>query len=471
MPPAVRIGDLHTCSGGGGAVSGGSPSVLIGGQPAARAGDSACPGEIIVNGSPTVFIGGKPAARVGDTSTGAGVLAMGLPTVNIGDSMTVAPGALAGGLTPEEIAAGLTPAQPRPGSDPSKPLPEKGHKAPKPGESGNEAAKAGEEGAATSEEEDEELLKILNAPATIEMLSAFLKVADGFFQQLGGAVSPAMREVLSAAVTGAQQAAGTLQIAAINEALRAVGGGFQEIATVVPPEQIAQATGGAPPGGQAAAGTKDAGPKKAGLEKAGTAPGGATPGPPAEGSAGAPAAPAQDTVSKPAAPPPPSQFYNPLAYMRLRPKDMSHAHESHEMGAFGMVRAHGRKAHQGWDLAANLGTPVHAMADGVIEDVCCEDVSDYGLSITLAFTAMWGTTPVTHYAFYAHLSEVWVKPGMPVRAGMPIGRTGDSGNARGEPPHLHFEVRTSKVAGRGLANRLDPGLFLGYRVYTNLARS
>jgi murein DD-endopeptidase MepM/ murein hydrolase activator NlpD/uncharacterized Zn-binding protein involved in type VI secretion len=459
MPPAVRIGDLHTCSGGGGAVSGGSPSVLIGGQPAARAGDSACPGEIITKGSPTVFIGGKPAARVGDTSTGAGVLAMGLPTVIIGDSMTVAPGALAGGLTPEEIAAGLTPAQRRPGSDPSKPLPEKGHKAPKPGEAG----KAGEEGAAASDEEDEELLKILNAPATIEMLSAFLKVADGFFQQLGGAVSPAMREMLSAAVTGAQQAAGTLQIAAINEALRAVGGGFQEIATVVPPEQIAQATGAAPPAGQAAAGKA---PK--GTTPAGAAPG--APGGPADGSAAASAAPIQDTAPKPAAPPPPSQFYNPLAYMRLRPKDMSHAHESHEMGAFGMVRAHGRKAHQGWDLAANFGTPVHAIADGVIEDVCCDDVSDYGLSITLAFTAMWGTTPVTHYAFYAHLSEVWVKPGMPVRGGMPIGRTGDSGNARGEPPHLHFEVRTSKVTGRGLANRLDPGLFLGYRVYTNLAR-
>lgn len=77
----------------------GCPTVLIGGQPAARVGDMhVCPmltvlvphvgGPILPPGSITVLIGGLPAARVGDMATCVGppatILPPGCPTVLIG---------------------------------------------------------------------------------------------------------------------------------------------------------------------------------------------------------------------------------------------------------------------------------------------------------------------------------------------------------------------------------------------------
>lgn len=94
MPPAARLGDMHTCPmvspgpHGGGPVSGPSvPTVLIGGQPAAVVGDvCVCvgPPDAIAMGSMTVLIGGRPAARVGDPTVHGGVITVGLPTVMIG---------------------------------------------------------------------------------------------------------------------------------------------------------------------------------------------------------------------------------------------------------------------------------------------------------------------------------------------------------------------------------------------------
>lgn len=98
MPPAARIGDMHTCpmvTPGtppvphvGGPITGpGCPTVLIGGMIAARATDMATcvgPPDTIVKGSATVTIGGMPAARVGDMTTHGGVITTGCPTVLIG---------------------------------------------------------------------------------------------------------------------------------------------------------------------------------------------------------------------------------------------------------------------------------------------------------------------------------------------------------------------------------------------------
>jgi uncharacterized Zn-binding protein involved in type VI secretion len=61
--------------------------VLIGKLPAAVVGDNAVcvgPPDVIVQGSATVIIGGRPAARVGDTTAHGGTVVMGLPTVIIG---------------------------------------------------------------------------------------------------------------------------------------------------------------------------------------------------------------------------------------------------------------------------------------------------------------------------------------------------------------------------------------------------
>jgi len=62
----------------------GAPTVLLGGLPAARMGDS-CGADAILKGSATVLIGGMPAARIGDlTAAGGSVLPPGAPTVLIG---------------------------------------------------------------------------------------------------------------------------------------------------------------------------------------------------------------------------------------------------------------------------------------------------------------------------------------------------------------------------------------------------
>lgn len=94
--PAARIGDMHICPMinpggvphvGGPVLPPGSPTVLIGGMPAACVGDMlVCvgPPDSIAMGSATVLIGGKPAARMGDSTAHGGTIVAGCPTVLIG---------------------------------------------------------------------------------------------------------------------------------------------------------------------------------------------------------------------------------------------------------------------------------------------------------------------------------------------------------------------------------------------------
>lgn len=95
MPLAARVGDMHVCpmfNGpsphvGGPIMPPGTPTVMIGGMPAAIVGNMctcAGPPDSIVMGSQTVFIGGQPAARMGDTTAHGGQIVAGCPTVMIG---------------------------------------------------------------------------------------------------------------------------------------------------------------------------------------------------------------------------------------------------------------------------------------------------------------------------------------------------------------------------------------------------
>jgi uncharacterized Zn-binding protein involved in type VI secretion len=98
MPPAARMGDSTAH---GGTIVAGFPTVLIGGQPAARVSDMhVCPmqtpgvppiphvgGPILPPGMPTVLIGGLPAAIMGGMCTCVGPpdsIIVGCPTVLIG---------------------------------------------------------------------------------------------------------------------------------------------------------------------------------------------------------------------------------------------------------------------------------------------------------------------------------------------------------------------------------------------------
>ena len=96
--PAARLTDMHVCPMvtpglppiphvGGPIVGPGTPTVFIGGMPAAVMGDNAVcvgPPDVIIKGSATVMIGGKPAARMGDSTAHGGSIVLGLPTVLIG---------------------------------------------------------------------------------------------------------------------------------------------------------------------------------------------------------------------------------------------------------------------------------------------------------------------------------------------------------------------------------------------------
>lgn len=92
---------------------------------------------------------------------------------------------------------------------------------------------------------------------------------------------------------------------------------------------------------------------------------------------------------------------------------------------------HVMKMHTGIDLAADRGTPVYAVGDGIV--VRADNTSGgYGNCIRI-------NHGYSYLTFYAHLSKILVVPGQKVRRGQLIGLVGTTGRSTG--PHLHYEVR------------------------------
>lgn len=88
MLPAARVTDMIVSTATLGIptpiLPPGALTVLIGGLPAARMGDS-CGVDAIIKGSATVLINGMPAARIADPTAGGGVIMpLGALTVLIG---------------------------------------------------------------------------------------------------------------------------------------------------------------------------------------------------------------------------------------------------------------------------------------------------------------------------------------------------------------------------------------------------
>jgi len=131
---------------------------------------------------------------------------------------------------------------------------------------------------------------------------------------------------------------------------------------------------------------------------------------------------------------------------------------------FGMTRVgiNGKpKPHQGIDLAVDEGFRCYAVEDCEVVDISKELKKDYGLTITIQLYCPEKPDLHGKFAFYAHLDRIDVKIGEILNAGAIIGLTGDTGNAKGmvsiaRGGHLHFELRTKRIVGLGLAGRIDP---------------
>ena len=87
--------------------------------------------------------------------------------------------------------------------------------------------------------------------------------------------------------------------------------------------------------------------------------------------------------------------------------------------------------HKGIDIFAKKGTPVIASTSGLV--VYTGNIS-MGGNVVAVLGAKWRI----HY--YAHLQNINAKTWGFAGKGDIIGSVGDSGNAAGKPPHLHYSV-------------------------------
>jgi murein DD-endopeptidase MepM/ murein hydrolase activator NlpD len=100
---------------------------------------------------------------------------------------------------------------------------------------------------------------------------------------------------------------------------------------------------------------------------------------------------------------------------------------------WGAPRDGGRRRHRGIDLLALAGTPLVAVTSGHISRLSNQDRGRGGISLWLRDRR--GTA-----YYYAHNQHNLVRLGQRIRAGQLVARVGSTGNARGGPPHLHFQI-------------------------------
>jgi murein DD-endopeptidase MepM/ murein hydrolase activator NlpD len=130
-------------------------------------------------------------------------------------------------------------------------------------------------------------------------------------------------------------------------------------------------------------------------------------------------------------------FIEPVAWPVLGPI-------SGVYGSQRILNGEPRSPHRGLDVAAPAGTPVGAMASGVVSLA----------EIDMYYTG--GTVMIDHghglHSIYVHLQDVLVEPGQPVAQGATLGTVGATGRATG--PHLHWGIYWFDRA-------VDPALLVG----------
>ena len=116
--------------------------------------------------------------------------------------------------------------------------------------------------------------------------------------------------------------------------------------------------------------------------------------------------------------------------------------------------------HKGIDIFSSKGAAVIAPTYGLVV---------FTGEIALGGKVVFALGPGWRLHYFAHLDAIDVFPGRPITAGSVLGRVGDTGNALGRPPHLHYSI-LSLVPRVWQADRtpqgwkkmfyLDPGAYL-----------
>jgi murein DD-endopeptidase MepM/ murein hydrolase activator NlpD len=87
------------------------------------------------------------------------------------------------------------------------------------------------------------------------------------------------------------------------------------------------------------------------------------------------------------------------------------------------------KTHDGLDVGAPTGTPLHAMSRGTV--ILAGAVASFGKKVEIRY---WDGT----VSWYAHLSRIDVRTGQAVAPGQRVGAVGNTGHSFGS--HLHLEI-------------------------------
>jgi hypothetical protein len=109
--------------------------------------------------------------------------------------------------------------------------------------------------------------------------------------------------------------------------------------------------------------------------------------------------------------------------------------------------------HHGDDIFAPLGAPVLAVADGTLFLVGWNQIGG---------NRLWLRDDAGNYFYYAHLAAFSpaAVAGTRVHAGTLLGFVGDTGDARGTPPHLHFEIHPLVKIAVGYDGAVNPTPYL-----------
>ncbi len=101
--------------------------------------------------------------------------------------------------------------------------------------------------------------------------------------------------------------------------------------------------------------------------------------------------------------------------------------------------------HRGIDIFARKGTAVHPAIGGIV--VATAHNHGAGGNSVVVFSSGF------RFHYYAHLNEICTHPGAIVTKKSVIGKVGNTGNAVGKPPHLHYSISTIIPQGD---YRIDP---------------